>query len=51
MSRANLVRADTEIADGFASCQIAAHVLGQHRYRAVGEDGRSVVSDAQARSA
>lgn len=29
--------------------QIADHVLGQHMYRAPGEDGRSIKTDAQER--
>ena len=29
--------------------QIADHVLGQHMYRAAGEDGRSTKTDAQER--
>lgn len=29
--------------------QIAEHVVGQHMYRAPGEDGHSIVTDAQER--
>ena len=29
--------------------QIAEHVLGQHMYRAPGEDGHSIITDAQER--
>jgi len=29
--------------------QIAEHVLGQHIYRAPGEDGHSIITDAQER--
>ena len=32
-----------------ACVQIAEHVLGQHMYRAPGEDGHSIISDAQER--
>ncbi len=32
-----------------AVLQIAEHVLGQHMYRAAGEDGHSTISDAQER--
>lgn len=29
--------------------QIAEHVVGQHMYRAPGEDGHSIITDAQER--